>query len=142
MSAKHRQNWLLFCAALFFCSFSASCIDTSKEATSSSPLSEKLKRAERVAVLLYADEPESSPRSLGRQAIDQLVGALADAVVDPDPSKWDVTGRLTVVTDGQSEEWLLGLYPHQEGRVRVSAGEYYRGLDSARVLSAIGGNLQ
>jgi hypothetical protein len=64
---------------------------------------------------------------------------LANAVVDPDPLKWDVTGRLLIVTDGQTDEWLLSLYPDQEGRIRVSAKEYYCGLDSAQVLSALDG---
>jgi hypothetical protein len=104
-------------------------------------LSEKLRRAERVAVELYADEPDQ-PRSLDRQTIDRLADALSDAVAHRNTLTWEVTGRLTVTINGESEEWLLGLHPRCEGRVRVSGTEYYRGLDSARVLSVLSGDQQ
>jgi hypothetical protein len=81
------------------CPFLGGCSDPAKQVTSDSALSEKLRRAERVAVELYADEPDQ-PRSLDRQTIDRLADALSDAVAHRNTLEWEVTGRLTVTING------------------------------------------
>lgn len=94
----------------------------------------RLLRAETVAVEFSMDKPDTPPRSLDKEAIDGLADAFRDAVGDDDPLKWEITGRLHVVIDGEPTTWLLSLHPDYEGRLRVTASEYYRGLDSERLL--------
>jgi hypothetical protein len=139
MLRKLRCRRRVLAIVLSLCALLGGCSDPATQIKSDSALSEKLRRAERVAVELYADEHDQ-PELLDRQTIDRLADAMSDAVAHRNTLTWEVTGRLTVTIEGKSEEWLLGLHPESEGRVRVSGSEYYRGLDSARVLSALAGD--
>jgi hypothetical protein len=127
-------------AILCLCLVSGSCSESPQATKPDSPLSKKLRRAESVAVELHIEDLEIAKRPLDKTTIGALADAFADAVVDQNPEKWEVIGELHVVVDGKTQKWLLHLHPKFEGKVRVTASEYYRGLDSARPLSLLNGD--
>jgi hypothetical protein len=122
---------------LCLCLFTSSCGESREANKQDSPLSKKLRRAESVSVELNTDEPKAASRPLDQETIAALADAFADAIDDPHPVLWEITGELHVVIDGKPATWLLGLHSSPEGTVGVTGSEYYRGIDSARALSVL-----